>query len=361
MNHQTGDRRRRVVHCGTGLAGCEALGAIIDNPSFELVGLLIARSANVGRDAGGFVGRSSTGIIATNRLDDVAAIDADIVCYMLVVPNIDDICRLLASGKNVVTTGGLIFPAWKATETRSRLEVACHQGNSSFYATGINPGWVDEVLPLVMSSLCRDIEQIEIREYADCAKYPAPGLIFDVMGFGHTPEAIAAGVLPDMQVMSDFFAQAVAALGHGLGWALDDIVQTREFVTAPHDIVLPAGIVKAGTVAGQHWRWVGSVSGVTRIVQETFWVVAFDLGPGWPETGPSRNDTQWQVTIEGTPSLRCIFEPRASFKPDADAGAFNPSAVATAMAAVNSLSSVCDAPAGLLTSIDLKLPRLRRT
>jgi hypothetical protein len=360
MNHQVGHRRRRVIHCGTGLAGCEALRAIIEDPTLELAGLLIARPENAGRDAGGFVGRSPTGILATTILDDIIAIDADIVCYMLVVPNVDDICRLLASGKNVVTTAGLIFPAWRAGETRARLEEACREGNSSFYATGINPGWVDEVLPLVMSSLCRDIEHIAIREYADCAKYPARGLIFDVMGFGHTPEAIAAGALPDMTVMSDFFAQAVAALGHGVGIPLDDIVQTREFVTTPHDIVLPAGTVKVGTVAGQRWRWVGSADGVARIVQETFWVVAFDLGPGWPETDPARNDTQWQVTIEGTPSLRCTFEPRASFKPGAGAAAFNPSAVATAMAAVNSLLSVCDAPAGLLTSIDLKLPRLRR-
>jgi hypothetical protein len=342
------------------LAGREALGAIIDNPAYALAGLLVARPDNVGRDAGGFVGRPPTGILATNLVDDIVAIDADIVCYMLVVPNIDDICRMLASGKNVVTTAGLIFPAWKANDTRSRLEAACLEGNSSFHATGINPGWVDEVLPLVMSSMCRDIERIEIREYADCAKYPSPTLTFDVMGFGHTPEAIAAGALPDMGVMSDFFTQAVAALGHGLGIALDDIVQTREFATAPHDIVLTAGTVKAGTVAGQRWRWVGSAGGVTRIVQETFWVVAFDLGDGWPQTDPSRNDTQWQVTIEGTPSLRCTFEPRASFKPDAGIGAFNPSAVATAMAAVNSLSSVCDAPAGLLTSIDLKLPRFRQ-
>ena len=65
------------------------------------------------------------------------------------------------------------------------------------------------------------------------------------------------------------------------------------------------------------------------------------------------------MTIEGTPSLRCVFEPRTSFKDGAAIGDFNPSGVATAMAAVNSLAAVCDAPPGLLTSVDLKLPRWR--
>jgi hypothetical protein len=348
----------RVIQCGTGMAGGEALRAIIDRPNLELAGLLVVRAENAGRDAGELVGKPATGIKATCSVDDIVAIDADIVCYMLVVPNLDDICRLLASGKNVVTTAGLIFPAWRAPDTQARLAAACAEGGSSFYVTGINPGWVDEVLPLMMSSLCRDIERIDIREYADCAKYPSPGLTFDVMGFGKTPAEIAAGAVPDMTVMTDFFAQAVAALGHGLGLELDDIAVTREFALAPDDFTIPAGPVKAGTIAGQRWRWSGSVAGIPRIVQETFWVIACDLGEGWPKSGEVRNDTQWQVTIEGSPSLRCVFEPRVSFK-DATAVGPNPSGLATAMAAVNSLTAVCDAPPGLLTSIDLKLPRWR--
>jgi 2,4-diaminopentanoate dehydrogenase len=348
----------RVIQCGTGMAGGEALRVIIDCPDLELVGLLVARAENAGRDAGDLVGKPAIGIKATNAIDDIVAIDADIVCYMLVVPNLGDICRLLASGKNVVTTAGLIFPAWRALDTRQKLAAACAEGGSSFYVTGINPGWVDEVLPLVMSSLCRDIERIDIREYADCAQYPSPGLTFDVMGFGKTPEEIAAGAVPDMTVMTDFFSQAVAALGHGLGLELDDIAVTREFALAPHDFTIEAGPVKAGTIAGQRWCWSGSAAGVFKIVQETYWVIAFDLGNGWPKAGEFQNDTQWQVTIEGSPSLRCVFEPRVSFK-DADAEGPNPSGLSTAMAAVNSLTAVCDAPAGLLTSIDLKLPRWR--
>jgi hypothetical protein len=352
-------RRRRVIQCGTGTAGGEALRAIIDRPDLELAGLLVARAENAGRDAGTFVDRPPTGIAATTSIDDIVALDADIVCYMLVVPHLDDICRLLASGKNVVTTAGLMYPAWRAPEVQKRLAAACARGYASFYVTGINPGWVDEVLPLAMSSLCRDIERIDIREYADCAKYPSAGLTFDVMGFGKTPAEIAAGAVPDMTVMTDFFAQAVAALGHGLGLAIDDIVQTREFALAPHDFEIPAGPVKAGTIAGQRWRWVGSVAGVPRIVQETFWIVAFDLGSGWPTSDAMRNDTQWQVTIEGSPSLRCVFEPRASFKDEAGTVGFNPSGLATAMAAVNNLTAVCEAPAGLLTSVDLPIPRWR--
>jgi hypothetical protein len=356
-------RRYRVIQCGAGMAGGEALRAILDNPRLELVGLLVARPDNAGRDAGDIAGRPPVGVTAITEIDEIVRLDADIVCYMLIAPNPGDICRLLSSGKNVVTTAGLMYPAWRAPDLRRRLDQACAAGHSSFYVTGINPGWVDEILPLAMSALCRDIDRIEIREFANCAKYPSPGLTFDVMGFGKTPAEIAAGAVPDMSVMTDFFAQAVAALGHGLGLAIDDVAQTREFALAPADFDIEAGRIGAGTIAGQRWRWTGSVAGTPRIVQETYWITAFDLGAGWPKSGDVANDTEWRVTIEGSPSLRCIFQPRTSF---ADNGAaagepsgFNPSALATAMAAVNSLIPVIEAPSGLLTSIDLPLPRWR--
>jgi hypothetical protein len=213
-----------------------------------------------------------------------------------------------------------------------------------------------------MSTLCRDVERVEIREYANCAKYPSPGLTFDVMGFGKTPEAIAAGAVPDMSVMTDFFAQAVAALAHGLGLTLDEVVQSREFALARADFDIEAGRIAAGTIAGQRWRWLGLRDGVARIVQETYWITGADLGAGWPAAGEIAHDAEWRVTIEGTPSLRCSFAPAHSFEPTgaiANRADFNPSAMATAMAAVNSLIPVCAAPPGLLTSIDLPLPRWR--
>jgi hypothetical protein len=352
----------RVVQCGAGMAGREALGAIIANPRYELAGLLVGRAENAGRDAGEIAGGASIGIAATGSIEEIVGLDADIVCYMLIVPEPDHICRLLASGKNVVTTAGLMYPAWRAPALRQRLAEACAAGNASFYVTGINPGWVDEILPLAMSALCRDIERVEIREYANCAKYPSPGLTFEVMGFGKTPAEIAGGAVPDMSVMTDFFAQAVAALGHGLGLDLDDVAQSREFALAAADFDIEAGRVAAGTIAGQRWRWTGLAGGIARIVQETYWITAFDLGPGWPAAGDVAHDAAWRVTIEGTPSLRCDFAPGRSFAdggtPRGEAG-YNPSAMATAMAAVNSLIPVCAAPSGLLTSIDLSMPRWR--
>lgn len=360
--------RLRVIQCGTGVAGRQALKAILANPSLELAGLYVHSANNVGRRAAELAGvDSDSPVLATDRFEAILQTDAEVVCYMMLMPDIEQICALLAAGKSVVTTAGLMYPRWHSAATQARLDAACRAGDSSFFVSGINPGWVDEILPLTMSVLCRRIEQIHIREYADCSKYPAPHIL-NVMGFGHSIEDVQNGKLPDLAIMREFFQQSVAALAHGLELQLDEIRETRDFIYSERAYDIAAGHIPRGTIAGQRWRWVGIAGGHERIVQETFWITAFDLGPGWPRSGEIDNDTQWRVTIEGEPSLRCTFEPRYSFigralegtpahDPSAKTADYNPSGLATAMAAVNSLQPVAAARAGTLTSVDLPLPR----
>jgi 2,4-diaminopentanoate dehydrogenase len=353
-------QRLRIIQCGTGVAGKQALRAILENRSLHLVGLFVHSAENRGRRATELAGISSTDETpaATDCFAEILALQADAVCYMMLMPDVEQICALLASGKNVVTTAGLMLPAWHSAAVQAQLDAACESGNSSFYVSGINPGWVDEILPLTMSVLCRRIEQIHIREYADCSKYPAPHIL-NVMGFGRPLADVQNGSLPDLAIMREFFQQSVAALAHGLELKLDEVRESRDFIFSGHAYDIAAGHIPQGTIAGQRWRWVGISGGVERIVQETFWITALDLGPGWPGSGETTNDTQWCVTIEGSPSLRCTFEPRYSFLDRALAAApdYNPSGLATAMAAVNSLQPVAAARAGTLTSADLPLPR----
>jgi hypothetical protein len=349
----------KVIQCGTGIAGVHALTAILDRPDLSLAGLLVHSEQNENRDAASFISRPDCGVRATRSVAALARVEADIVLYMLLVPSLDDICTFLASGKDVVTTAGFMFPRWNNQEAHRRLSEACAAGGSSFFVTGINPGFVDEVLPLTMSFLARDWKTISISEYADCSTYPSAPMLYDVMGFGRTPEDIAAGRVADMRIMTDFFAASVAALAHELGLTLDEVRQSRELLTASEPFDISVGRIERGTVAGQRWRWAGVAGGVERIVQETYWIVGFDLAEGWPRRGEMSGDVRWQVTIEGSPSLRCVFETRESFDPDRAPTGTNASSVATAMAGVNSLQAVAAAPIGLLTAADLSQPRWR--
>jgi hypothetical protein len=348
--------RYKVIHCGTGLAGKEALKALLGRPELELVGLLVHSAKNAGLEVSHFIAGAASGVISTDDVERIVATEADVVCYMLLLPNADLICRLLASGKNVVCTAGLIFPGWSDGALHARIAEACARGKSSFYVTGINPGWVNEILPLSMSAMSRDVKRIVIREYADCSQYPAPQIL-DLMGFGKTEEVALAD--QSLAMMREFFIQSIAALGEGLGLNIETIDESREFVRAAHAFDIKSYHVPANTIAGQRWRWTGFVGGEPRIIKETYWITAFDLGPGWPKSGEMETDAHWEVILEGTPSLRCKFEYRYSFDDPGRKEPYNQGAMATALIAVNSLIPVCEARSGLLNAKDLPVPRGR--
>ena len=135
---------------GTGNVGRHALRAVLDHPELELVGCYVTSSAKAGHDVGELLAQSErVGVAATTDLDSVLAARADVVVHMPLPaaqvaddPDLDtkNICRLLASGKNVVTTVGYVYPKAYGAGVFARLDAACLEGSSSLHGTGPTPG-----------------------------------------------------------------------------------------------------------------------------------------------------------------------------------------------------------------------------
>jgi 4-hydroxy-tetrahydrodipicolinate reductase len=159
----------RVVQWSTGYHGAAALRAVLAHPQLELVGLHAHNPEKIGRDAGELCGLPPTGVTATGDVSEILRLDADCVLYMPLHPDFEDVCRILASGKNVVTTCGDLFYPRKFLDAGivERLEAACRAGNSSIHATGSSPGFVTEGLPLTLLSLESRLDSLQIDEYAD--------------------------------------------------------------------------------------------------------------------------------------------------------------------------------------------------
>src|SRR5262245_30428423 len=173
-------RPLRVIQWATGVVGRHAVAAIAAHPALELVGARVYDEKKAGRDVGELCGIGRLGVVATSSTDEVLALEADCVLYAARGEHdpagaLDDICRILASGKNVVSTAltGLIHPRSLGPAVVEKLEAACRAGNASFHGTGIEPGWAAEVLPLTMSGLFRRIESILVQELLDYSSYPS--------------------------------------------------------------------------------------------------------------------------------------------------------------------------------------------
>ena len=152
----------RIIQWGTGSVGKHALRTIVERPDYELVGLRVYNPDKVGKDAGELLGREPLGVRATDDVEEILALDADCVCYSALGSTLDDkegplddICRLLASGKNVVSSAVEYHAYFRpdlqlkgaGENAEARLRAACEQGGSTFFHVGINPGFAMDFWP----------------------------------------------------------------------------------------------------------------------------------------------------------------------------------------------------------------------
>lgn len=337
----------RVVQWATGTVGRHAVAAIAAHPDLELVGGYVYSPDKDGRDLGVISGIEPLGVLATSDPADIEALDADCVLYMPqgeMNPTgaLDDICRLLASGKNVVSTAvtALIYPASMGPAVVDRLEAACAAGGSSFHATGIEPGWAAEVLPLTMSGLFQRIDSLVVQELLDYSTYDSTDMMFEIMGFGKAPDAPVP--LADPVLAGSTFKASLMLVADGLGAVIDDFTYDRRVAVAAEALDVAAGRIEAGTVSAQRFSCTAVIGGRPALTIEHITRMGDAEAPEWPR------GRGWKVTVEGRPSM--VLESRIAThgEDETDQGCLG-----TAMHAVHAIAPVCAAAPGIRTFLDL--------
>lgn len=282
----------RVVQWATGNQGVEAIRAVLDRADLELVGAMAYSPDKVGVDAAALAGRDPIGVAATMDVDEVLALGADCVAYFPRNTSLDEVCAILASGANVVTTAFLFHPGSLPSDDLARLEAACAAGGTTVHGTGLNPGNLSGVLPLALSGMSRSIERITLQERADWTFYESMHITFDNMRFGRPADEVSEAASDFLRFNSGLFQEMIALLGEALDADLDEITTDVELVEAQVDHDIFGTILEAGTVAGQRWHWQGKRAGRTLIEIETLWTVGGEYPPHWPTprtAGPSRS------------------------------------------------------------------------
>lgn len=342
----------RVIQWATGGVGKLALHAILGRADFELAGVLVHSEAKGGKDVGTLLGQAPVGVTATRDVDAILALEADCVCYTAhgetrVKACLKEICRILASGKNVVTTSipGAIYVPGMEPEIAARLEAACKAGGTSLFGSGIEPGFAGDLLPLTLMTMSEQVRSVRSQEIFSYADYPVAATVFDVFGFGRPPAFRPLMTLPGVQRAA--WGPAVQMVAAGLGVTLDEMRETYETVVSERRLEVAAGVIEVGTVGAVRFETIGIVNGAPAIVIEHINRMSADIAPHWPSAA---RDGTYRVIIDGRPSLTC-----ESFLGDGVKTHSVDGMIATAMRVVNAIPYVCEAPPGLVSALDLPL------
>ncbi|MFI0349367.1 hypothetical protein [Actinomadura sp. 9N407] len=336
-----GNGGHRVVQWATGNIGTRALRAVIEHPDLTLAGVYVHTPAKAGTDAGELCGLDRTGVRATRSIDEVLALGADCVLYMPATCDIDEVCRLLASGANVVTTRGEFHRAESLDPAvRERVEAACERGGTSIHSTGSSPGFITEAVPLVLTSIQRRLDSLTISEFADLSRRDSPGLLFDVMGFGKPPAELDERRLSHGRTS---FGPSLLLLAEALSMPLDSLEASGEVATARRPVKIAAGILEAGTVAAQRMTVSGIRDGRAVLSFRATWYCTTDLEPAWDVRA-----TGWHIAVEGDAPLDVDLRFPVPLE---RMGAVSPGY--TANRAVNTVPYVCAASPGIRSVLDL--------
>ena len=235
----------KVVQWGSGNVGRASIAAVTVRSDLEIVGLLVNNPDKVGRDIGALAGFADLGIAATDDVDEIMALDADVVLHMSLPSlvygddpdaDLDNFCRLLAGGKHVITTVGYMYPKVYGAEVMERLSQGCAFGRFAFHGTGANPGWFGDLLPLLMSGLSLRIDQIGVQEISNFQYYPSPEIMFEMMNFARTPEEFTRCSERHRTWLDGLFTEAVQMVADGIDARIDEVTSEMETWIANDDL-----------------------------------------------------------------------------------------------------------------------------
>lgn len=341
----------RVVVWSTGWIGKIAIAAINRRPDLELVGVWVHSADKVGKDAGELAGIGKIGVLASNDADVLLALKPDCIAYAATAPESDavavpEMARMLAAGCNLVTVSvaGLVFPAGYEARGRAVLEQAAHAGRATLYASGIEPGFAGDQLPLTLLTMSAKVISVRTQEIFLYDQYPATHTMFEVFGFGKPMDFKPLMALPGVQSMT--WAPPVHMVAEAMGAQVDETRETYEKQVTPRRLEVAAGVIEAGTVGAVRFETIGVINGRDAIVIEHVNRMAPDLAPEWAQ---AERDGTYKITIEGEPDMQCIF---TVGQPDT---ASDDGMLATALRIVNAIPMVCAAKPGLADSLSLPL------
>ncbi|MFI0975702.1 dihydrodipicolinate reductase [Streptomyces sp. NPDC021093] len=344
-----------TVVWGTGNVGRAAIRAVAAHPALKLTAVLVHDPRKVGRDAAQLAGiEGELGVRATDDIGAVLAARPRAVVYAAsgdLRPDEAhaDVARALRAGAVVVTPAlyALYDPPSAPPELREPLLTAIADGGGSLFVSGVDPGWGNDVLPLLVSGLGSTVDTIRCQEIFDYSTYDQPEAVRDLIGMGHPMEYQAPMLLETVPTM--VWGGQIRLLARALGVPLDDIRETLE--RRPLDDTVTTrtmGKFEAGTQGAVRFEVQGIVGGVPRLVIEHVTRIHPSCAPDWPT--PPDGTGAHRVIVEGRPRIEVTVE--ASDEDENRSAGGNATAVGRL---VNAIDWLTEAEPGLYDALDVPL------
>ncbi|WP_318212956.1 MULTISPECIES: dihydrodipicolinate reductase [unclassified Streptomyces] len=345
----------RTVVWGTGNVGRAAIRAVDAHPGLELAAVLVSDPAKVGRDAGRLAGLGhDLGVVA---VDDVGAVLDERPGAVVYAASgdtrpdgaLDDVARAVRTGAVVVTPA--LYPLYDQRnappEFRDPVLAAVAEGGGSLFVSGVDPGWGNDVLPLLVSGLGSTVDVIRCQEIFDYSTYEQEESVRDLIGMGRPLDYEPPMLLPSVPTM--VWGGQIRLMARALGAELDEIRETVDRRPLESTVkTRTMGVFEAGTQGAIRFEVQGIVGGEPRLVIEHVTRIHPSCAPDWPV--PPDGAGAHRVIVEGSPRIEVTVAATAEDENRSAGG--NATAVGRLVGAIDWLVA---AEPGLYDALDVPL------
>lgn len=338
MDHG-GDQRIRVVQWGLGAMGGGIARLVLAKPGLELVGAISGRGELDGTDLGEMldIGRD-LGVAVSN--DPEATLDSETVDVVMLASasfardQMPDLSTAIGAGVNCVSIAEeLADVEAQSPELADEIDELAKANGVSVVGTGVNPGFVLDLLVIMLTAGCHSVERVEASRVNDLSPYGKS--VMKGQGVGLDPDAFRAGVADGSVVGHVGFPESIHMISEALGLGVDRVEQTREAIISNVRRETPNVTVEPGMVAGCEHIGLGfrGDEEVVRLVH-----------PQQIHPDMEGQDTGDYIHIYGEPEVNMTIAPEIA------------GGVATIGIAVNVIPLLVAASPGLKRMIDLPVP-----
>lgn len=326
-------KKVKVVQMGLGPIGNKLTQFLVERANIQIVGAIDTDPAKAGQDVGALAGLEPIGVTVTADMNQVLGKDQVDVVMLTTTSGLastyNQLIQLLPYGVNVISScEELSYPWLVNSELAAKIDQLAKENNVAVLGTGVNPGFLMDFLPVVMTGVCRSVRKILVERVQDATFRRIPfqkkiGAGLTVQGFY---DKVKEGTLRHVGL-----TESVQMIAAKLGWELDKTEDIITPIIAERQTKTETMVIEAGDVLGVQQIGRGIVAGEERIT------LVFRAAIAEPEVRD-------RIVVEGSQLIDSTIK-----------GGVNGD-VATCAILVNAIPSIMNARAGLRTMVDIEAP-----
>lgn len=329
----------KVIIWGLGAMGQGAAEMLLKKKGVDIVGC-VGRNQKVGKSMYDFleVDRGNRPDVIIDEADKVLtekAADVVILCTDSFTKSAFPRMKQILEAKiNCITTAEeMAYPQAQEPELAKELDAIAKANGVSVLGTGVNPGHIMDLLVIVMSGVCEDVNSILARRVNSLSPFgPA---VMEEQGIGLEKDDFINKVKNNQLSGHVGFPESIQMIGDAIGWPIEKVEQSMDPIVTDVDRKSKYGFAKAGDVAGVAMKGYGYVNGEMRIEMDH----PQQIEP--EQVGVSTGD---YVFIKGKPDVNLANVPEI------------PGGIGTYAITVNMIPQIINAEPGLHTMITLPVP-----